>query len=591
VTPAEEYTHRLEDRKLRAAWLERRHVRIGYVRLLIALVVAGMAWWAFGRHAFSGWWLAAPVVAFAAVASYHAKVLQARVHAERAVELYGRGLARMADDWKGTGQTGERFQDLRHVYAADLDLFGNGSLFQLLSRARTRMGEERLAAWLLAPCRLEEIRERQAAVADLRGRLDLREDVGVLGQAEQVGIHPEALLAWAEAPPRLQQTWVRIVAPILAALVIATATIWGAWGIMLPFFAVLGINVVIARRLKKPLMETLYGTEHAFEDLDLLSAVLERLEREPFSSSRLQMLALQLVSEQLPPSQAMAKLRTIIDFIYSRENMFLRVLDLALLYTVQVGFWAEAWRRRHGGVVRRWLAVTGEMEALISLATYCYEHPDDPFPEFVAGPARFEAEELGHPLLPAAKCVRNGLQLGGDVRVLLVSGSNMSGKSTLLRAVGINTVMAMAGGTVRARRLRLSALQVGASIRINDSLQEGSSRFYAEITRVRRIFDLAGGDPALLFLLDELLQGTNSMDRRIGAEGIVRALLQRGAIGLVTTHDLALAEIAPVDGQMRNVHFQDELENGRIHFDYTLRPGVVAKSNGLELMRSIGLDV
>jgi DNA mismatch repair ATPase MutS len=168
----------------------------------------------------------------------------------------------------------------------------------------------------------------------------------------------------------------------------------------------------------------------------------------------------------------------------------------------------------------------------------------------------------------------------------------MSGKSTLLRAVGINTVLAMAGGTVRARRLQLTPLQLGASIRINDSLQEGSSRFYAEITRLRHIFDLAGGEPQLMFLLDELLQGTNSMDRRIGAEGIVRALVERGAIGLVTTHDLALAEISgPLDGRIRNVHFQDELEDGRIRFDYRLRPGVVAKSNGLELMRSIGLDV
>jgi DNA mismatch repair ATPase MutS len=168
----------------------------------------------------------------------------------------------------------------------------------------------------------------------------------------------------------------------------------------------------------------------------------------------------------------------------------------------------------------------------------------------------------------------------------------MSGKSTLLRSVGINTVLAMAGAPVRARRLRLSRLQVGASIRVNDSLQEGSSRFYAEITRLRRICDLAGGEPPLLFLLDELLQGTNSMDRRIGAEGIVRVLMERGAIGLVTTHDLALAEItAPLNGQISNVHFQDELQNGVMRFDYQLRPGVVAKSNGLELMRSIGLEV
>jgi DNA mismatch repair ATPase MutS len=176
--------------------------------------------------------------------------------------------------------------------------------------------------------------------------------------------------------------------------------------------------------------------------------------------------------------------------------------------------------------------------------------------------------------------------------VLLVSGSNMSGKSTLLRAVGMNVVLAMAGAPVRSRRLRLTPLRVGASIRVNDSLQEGSSRFYAEITRLRQILDFAGGDPPLLFLLDELLQGTNSKDRRIGAQGVVRALVNRGAIGLVSTHDLALTDIGgTLEGRLHNVHFQDELEDGKMIFDYKLREGVVTKSNGLELMRSIGLDV
>jgi hypothetical protein len=570
--------------------MERLHIRIGYLRLLLGIAVAVMAWWAFARHAFSGWWLVVPIVVFAIVAARHAKILRSRVLAERAAELYRRGIGRIEDRWAGTGPTGERFQDPHHIYAADLDLFGESSLFQLISTARTRMGGETLADWLLGPAKIEEIRERQAAVADLRDRLDLREDLGVL--SESVGIHPEALLQWAEAPPQLRQKWVRIAAPILALAAIATAVVWGVWGLMLPFVAVIGINVVLARRLKAPLEQTLHGTEHAFEDLDLLSAVLARLEREAFSAPRLQRLRQELVSQHLPPSRAIARLRTIIDFIYSRDNMFLRVLDLGVLYTVQVGFWAEAWRRRHGAAVRRWLEATGQIEALISLAAYSYEHPDDPFPEFITGAAFFEAEELGHPLLAAEHCVRNSVHIGEGSRVLLVSGSNMSGKSTLLRAVGINTVLAMAGAPVRARRLRLSPLQVGASIRVNDSLQEGSSRFYAEITRLRRIFDLAGGEPPLLFLLDELLQGTNSMDRRAGAEGVVRALVERGAIGLVTTHDLALAEISgPLDGQICNVHFQDELENGRIYFDYRLRPGVVAKSNGLELMRSIGLDV
>ena len=262
------------------------------------------------------------------------------------------------------------------------------------------------------------------------------------------------------------------------------------------------------------------------------------------------------------------------------------------MYSVQLAFAAERWRDIHGKTVRIWAEAVGEVEAILSLASYSFEHPSDTYPKFEDGEATMEAEELGHPLVAADVCVRNSVSIRDGVRVLLVSGSNMSGKSTLLRAIGLNVVLAMAGAPVRARSLRLTPLQVGASIRVNDSLQEGSSRFYAEITRLRQILDLAGGSPPLLFLLDELLQGTNSNDRRIGADGIVRALVKRGAIGLVSTHDLALTDIGEASkGQLRNVHFQDELESGRMTFDYKLRDGVVTKSNGLALMRSIGLEV
>jgi DNA mismatch repair ATPase MutS len=286
-----------------------------------------------------------------------------------------------------------------------------------------------------------------------------------------------------------------------------------------------------------------------------------------------------------------------VEYIRSLDNPIMRALDIPLLYTVQVAYAAEAWRAAHGAAIREWLRATGEIEALLSLSAYSYEHPADPFPEFIEGPPRFIAEQLGHPLLPAVQCVRNDIAISEETRVLLVSGSNMSGKSTLLRTVGINTVLAMAGAPVRARALQLTELQIGASIRINDSLHDGSSRFYAEITRLRQLFDLTGDSRtghgrSLLFLLDELLQGTNSRDRRSGAEGIVRALAARGAIGLISTHDLALADISGLPaGALHNVHFQDELHDGRMTFDFKLRDGVVTKSNAMELMRAIGLEV
>jgi len=592
VSAAEEYARRLSDRESRIARFEKIHIRLGNVRLLLAVITVVLAWASLRSHLLSPWWLAAPLVAFACIAYWHSRILRLQELARRSAKFYERGLARIEDRWAGIGETGDRFNDPHHVYAADLDLFGNASLFQLLSSARTRMGEERLAKWLLSPSTIEEIRKRHSAVGELRDELDLREDLNVLGEDAHVGVHPDELVKWAESSSQLGTPWMTWVAPTLAGLAVLCAVVWAVWDFVTPFVIVVAVEAFLTYGLRKSLDPVLHGTENAFRDLELLAAALEQVELHSFHGPQLQALQRELVSSGVTAHHAIARLRTLVDFINSRHDMFVRLIDAPLMYSVQVAYAAERWRQAHGRAVRQWLAIVGEMEALLSLSAYSYEHPSDPFPEITEGDAGFDAEGLGHPLLAAAVCVRNNVSISGSTRVLLVSGSNMSGKSTLLRAIGINIVLAMAGAPVRAVRLRLSPLQVGASIRINDSLQEGSSRFYAEITRLRQIVDFAGGNPPLLFLLDELLQGTNSKDRRIGGEGIVRALVERLSIGLVSTHDLALTDISgPLNGQLHNVHFQDELAGGRMTFDYTLHDGVVTKSNGLELMRSIGLDV
>ena len=596
--PAEEYRRRSAARELEVRRLERLHIRLGNVRLLLATVAAAMAWWAFRSHWISPWWLAVPVAGFAVVRVYHSRVLRARRCALRAVAVYQRGLARIEDRWMDGGSLGERFLKAQHLYAADLDLFGPASLFALLSTARTRMGEDALASWLLSPSPAETIQQRQAAVAELRTRLDLREDLEVLGDEAGAGVAPEALLQWAEAPAKLRDEWLRWLAPLLMVLAMGAAAVWAVKGTFLPLMAVLIVEACVTRWMKKPLQAVFSSTEGAFENLDLLSGVLARLEQEEFHSTRLQSLQTALTSHAMKGSEAIARLRTLMNLIDSRDNLIVKFLDVPLMYSVQVALKAEAWRTQHGKAVRGWLNATGEMEALLSLSAYHYEHPEDPFPELVAVPefvedaASLEGEALGHPLIPAAKCVHNDVKLDAETRAILVSGSNMSGKSTYLRTVGVNVVLAMAGAPVRARCLRLTPLTIGASIQVNDSLQAGSSRFYAEITRLRRIYDIAAERPALLFLLDELLQGTNSKDRRIGAEGVLRGLLERGAIGILTTHDLALTELEGLpEGALKNMHFQDDLENGAMRFDFQLRTGVITKSNGLELMRSIGLKV
>ena len=592
ASPSDEYKKRQRRREARVAHFERVHLRLGNLRLVTVVVGLIAAWFSIYRSAFPAWWLLAFPAVFVALAVLHARVLRKRGCAERAVDFYRKALARIEDRWSGTGPTGERIDTAASLYAADLDLFGEGSLFQLLSLARTRMGEDMLASWLLTPSPVSRLVERQTAVGELRHRLDLREEIAVFGDDLRVGVHPQALIEWAEAPNQMKRKWLRWLSLGLAVLAVVTVVLWAEKDTKAPFFAVVIVESIIVATLRKEMDYVLHSTENALDDLKLLSSLLARLEPEQYSSPRLQTIKADLCSHSIAGSQAIARLRTIGEVIESAKNPVMRLLNIPLLYSVQAAYAAEAWRSAHGTAVRRWLQGLGEMEALLSLSGYSFEHPADPFPKFLEGEPCFLATAIGHPLMADGKCVRNDISICGETRAVLISGSNMSGKSTLMRAIGINVVLAMAGAPVRAEEVELTPLHIGASILINDSLREGSSRFYAEITRLRNICALAEEHAPVLFLLDELLQGTNSKDRLIGAEGAVRALLASGAIGLISTHDLALTSIGDQkDRRLRNVHLQDRIEDGRMKFDFKLHDGVVTKSNGVELMRLIGLKV
>jgi hypothetical protein len=591
-SPREEYLQRFEARRAAGLELERRHRIIGNCRLAVAVAAVILAALAFGRGAISPLWLLLPALVFLFLAIFHERVLRTRNRCVRAQAFYERALARLDDRWAGTGENGERFAHKLDPYAQDLDLFGPGSLFELLSTARTRIGEEILADWLRAPAPPDVVRTRHAAINELRSRLDLREDLAVLGEEVRAGVHSEALAAWGESAPAVAWPPARVAATVLSAIGVASFIAWGVWGKRDLALAMVLVNGSFFLWLHKQSERLASAAGDATSDLGLLSAVLARLEHEEFNAPRLVELRAALDTEGRPPSFRIRGLHRLMALVDSREHVLLRIIDPLALWTVQCTFAVEAWRKQSGPAIRRWLAAVGEIEALSALAGYAYEHTGDPFPEFVDGPPCFEGDGLAHPLLPERRAVRNDVQVGGDLRVIVVSGSNMSGKSTLLRTVGINAVLAQCGAPVRATRVRMSPLAMGSSIRILDSLQDGTSRFYTEITRLKQIVDLTNGPLPVMFLLDELLQGTNSHDRRLGAEAMVRGLIERGAIGLLTTHDLTLAEIAEaLAPKAVNMHFEDRLEQGKLCFDYLLRPGVVRGSNALELMRSLGLDV
>jgi hypothetical protein len=501
------------------------------------------------------------------------RITRAWRRAAQAARYYERRLAALAGQWAGRGETGQRYLDDGHPYAQDLDLFGDGSLYELLCTARTRAGQDTLAAWLRHPAGAAEVRARQSAVADLRGRVDLREALDLVAGERPAGDERAALAAWVAQPPwpglAFARRWVAGLSTLVPlAVVLGLAFGLNGWFVV-SLLVLLGGS---ALALRHKVHATLAPVEPYAATIAIYASVLARWQREAVG----------------PPGEV-EPLRRL-----ARRLSWLRVMPLAapVLGQTQLGLAVESWRQRHGPRLAGWLDAAGRTEALCALATYAFENPDDPFPEVVESGGCVEGQSLAHPLMPRGKCVPNDVTLGCEPRLLVVSGSNMSGKSTFLRTVGVNVVLALAGAPVRAGRLRLSPLGIGATLRVQDSLQRGQSRFFAEITRLRNILDLARGPVPVLFLLDELLSGTNSEDRRAGAEAVLRRLIEAGAIGMVTTHDLALTAVADAFGPAAaNVHFDERLEGSGLAFDYTMKPGVVQQRNALALMRAVGIDV
>jgi hypothetical protein len=612
--PAAVYHDRLVAQRFAHTRLEALNANFAYARLaLFALVIATtfIAW----RGAIRPWALLPLGAGFVLLVLRHERVIRSRDAAARAISYYERGLARIEDRWAGTGEPGSRFRDEHHPYAADLDLFGHGSVFELLSTVRTRAGEEELAGWLLSGAKPDVIRARQQAVAELGPAVTLREQMAVDGGILPI-VDSARLRDWADQEPLGRLRLLRLTTYAAATAAVAATVFLVVTGNLLPLAVLFGLQLA-ARQVSGNCVErVLYVASDKARDLHTLSRLFLHIESAAFSAGRLAKLRGVLVAP-VSASHSIRFLRRLSErhawshslplipvglFVYGvygaewALNLALVVASALLLFSPVLALGVDRWRRVYGGRVGTWLAALAEFEATLALATYHFEHPQDPFPTIEADGPRpnpvFDGKGLGHPLLPSRAMVRNDVRLTASSQLLIVSGSNMSGKSTLLRTVGVNAVLASAGAPVRATSLRISPLSIGATLRIQDSLQDGRSRFFAEITRIRELVDLAAGPVPLLFLLDELLHGTNSHDRLIGASGILRGVIARNAIGLITTHDLALTAIADQLGaHAANVHFEDSFEDGEILFDYRIKLGPVTRSNALALIRAVGLEL
>lgn len=406
---------------------------------------------------------------------------------------------------------------------------------------------------------------------------------------------PAGLLAWAEStdgPPSVLY-WIAWVVPATVAGVIAAGPVLGVprEAVTAIVIAALAVGTAASWRLS-PMLARVSTRESA---ATRWRAMLALIEREAFEAPRLIGLRDRLVAEGRRASDEMAALQRIVGFVDARNNEVFRFLVAPfLMWDVHCTAALVRWRARSGARLRGWLDALGEIEAYGSLGAFAFEHPEFTWPELAPEPT-FEARALGHPLIDGGRRVGNDVRLPSSGRALVVTGSNMSGKSTLLRAIGLNAVLGFAGAPVCARAMRLGPSRVATSIRVEDSLEQGVSHFYAELQRLKRVLDRAGESgeaPPVLFLLDEILHGTNSRERVVGACAVVRQLLARAALGAVSTHDLGITALEEeLGGVVENAHFEEQVSGDAMTFDYVLRPGIVKSSNALRLMRAIGIDV
>lgn len=593
--PEIEYSRRLRKREKQLAAIRGLHYRLRTYLILVVIAGLVVTYVAFSLKLIQSLWILLP----GAMALYLLRMLSknARTHGtvQRVLKFYELGMARLSQKWQGLGIDGKEFLPADHVYASDLDLFGSGSLFELLCSARTGIGRATLAKWLLTPAESGEAIDRQRAIAELRDDLDLREEWACVGGSGLDRVGSSAVRDWADAPAISFPLFGRALAILLpisliVSLILSHAGILGmSWlyAIAVP----VGLELLLAATLlKKSRLVAANLVLPSFE-LGLLAPLLERMETVHFKCPLLKSLQLRLTSLSARPSKQIRMLGAWVWLLDLRQSEYFALPGALVLWGTNFAIQIELWRQRNREGLAQWLESLGQFEALLCLARYHYENPEHTFA--ILKPQStlcFVAKSLGHPLLDHSTCVRTDLRLETQAtQLIIVSGSNTSGKSTLLRSVGINAVLAAAGAPVCAARLEISPMQIGCSISVHDSLTQGKSRFLAEVERLKWILDLSRAGN-LLFLLDEILGGTNSRDRYFGARAVIEQLLGNRSCGLVTTHDLALTEmVKTLDSNAINVHFEEHYEDGEMRFDYRMRSGVLTRTNGLNVMAALGL--
>jgi len=581
------------DTEQRSAVTRRNWMRVAYA---VCVAIA----WILTKHALYGvgsWW---PVLLIIAV-FVGLIVLYVRLNAnlnriQRLLVFHEHNLARVDGSQPQSGLTGEEFRTPAHLYDRDLNILGPNSLFGLLGTVRTGIGQRGLARFLLDPASHDEAQARQQAVEELTPLTTLREDIALLGASRFEQASATTLDKWLDDTPPTFHPAVRIVLSLTSAALVVLIIVgffhFATWSALFPNLAVVfALHTAVAAMVRSRVVPILEASKIA-NQMQMFSDGLALLQKQPCTSARL--VALQQAShEPTDAIAAMGRVQSYFVIVEQRNKEWYYVLSLLLAAGTHAAIAIANWKRTHAPAMKLWLATWAEFEALNALANYAFEHPENIYPEILpdAAPATFEAIALRHPLLP--NCVPNDIALNPTTRFYLISGSNMSGKSTLLRAIGTNTVLALAGAPLPATSARISPAKLCASLALTDSLAEAKSKFLAEVERLHAILAVANSAaaPPVIFLIDEIFSGTNSSDRLAAASAVIRALVASNTVGALSTHDLALTDIATPALHGLNVHMASPDPADPLAFDYILKPGVNTSSSALAILRLIGIDI
>lgn len=569
------------------------------LRLVVFVIGAAAAVWMFLRRDFA--MMAAALIFFSVAFLYlvirHSKLINRIKYTKVLRDINRDSLKRLSGDWHTFADNGADFADENHRYAGDLDVFGKGSVFQWINTANTYIGRIKLSELLSGVVGgWQDILERQEAVDELVKMLAWRQRLMAEGLIKSERMHnPEEFMSWAkESNEIFRKPWAKVIlriCPAITVLLVLAGLIMNIISWHWPVAALVIQYGLLSYKAKE--RKVLFSINERYNsDLRVYYNMLKHVETYPFKS--LHILSILNEIKHNGESQAyrqLDKLSGIIDSVSDRSNAFYFFFNILTLWDFQNLIALEAWKQKSGAFIKSWLEGLGRIEALASLAVIGFENPNWAKPVISdGGEAVLEAKEMGHPLL-SGKRVHNSMAITDQTKVMLITGSNMSGKSTLLRTAGINLVLAYAGAPVCADAMRASIMEIYSCMRVRDNLEESISSFYAELLRIKEIVSEAKSGKQMFYLLDEIFKGTNSLDRHKGASVLIQSLSLTNSIGMVSTHDLELCDLAEKNERVVNYHFREYYRAGKIHFDYELRPGPSTTRNALYLMRLAGIEV